>query len=175
MNSSKKFIKGLKTIRTKAFGVPGQTVYKLAAIVPQRQMHEYFWIGAFKLTRSGWTAAVLKGERVLLLQLRSLPFFFFCINVHLQRKVGGGGGAGHCLSCPRWFSLGIHTICVLKQTLKSLRERARSSFSLRKWFGFWRRRMLHLYVYLFSKNWGHFYQRHIWWNSSPESLSCESS
>lgn len=64
--------------------MPGQTVYKLAAIVPQRQMHEYFSMGPLKLTRSGWTAAVLKGERVILQQLRALPSF--CINVHLQRK-----------------------------------------------------------------------------------------
>ena len=90
--------------------MPGQTVYKLAAIVPQRQMHEYFWIGPFKLTRSGWTAAVLKGEGASAAQISASS----CINVHLQRK-GGGEGAGQCLSWTRQITLWFFTKCVLKK------------------------------------------------------------
>ncbi len=47
-----KFIKRSKTMASKAFRQPKETVYKLAAIVPQRQMHEYLWMGSLKLTRS---------------------------------------------------------------------------------------------------------------------------
>jgi len=38
-----KFIKRSKTMVSKAFRQPKETVYKLAAIVRQKQMHEYLW------------------------------------------------------------------------------------------------------------------------------------